>query len=601
MSALRRFFGFKGQGFAGLTGLAQRRSPQALVCSFAALLSACAVQQSEVKSRFEQAQKSNASAKDELQQRLAAQQGLLVMVNAPYLSNRSTKLGKEAQLPAAFRNSSSFERPRGIGAGFTISEVAGLITKRYGIRVRIRPDVFLPTSSLIPGGGTAGTSAPASASASTPAASTSAASMGSAALPPPLAGVAGRSSAGFANTALGTSATAGDYGSTVDFDFVGSLSDYLQRISAVMGINSEWDEGTQELLFYRLVTKTFTLDTTPSKMSAQSNVSKTSTGAGNTGASSGSASAQVSMDSDTWDAVEKALNTFKTRAGSVVVNKGTRTITVIDTKDVVEMADRFIAQQNDVISRQAMLSVRMMRVALQRNSAEGLDVNAAFKSFIDTANAAATTASWGASLGGGGSLVTGGGNLTYSVLRPNSSVNGSQVVAKFINEIGRVVDEYSQDIPVRNNRTVPVMDFGVFGYLSKTTGATSGLTGGTGTPGLETASVTSGTMLMLTPSIKNNESLVLSVGLDRSAEPTFDTISAGQGTTFQQVQLLRQRGIKIDTEIGMKNNETLILMGMAKDSITGNQQWGVTGASGRREGSQEVQFLLITPRIISGG
>lgn len=548
------------------------------------LLSACAVTQKEVEQRFESTQNSALQLDQAQRAAQAVQQAPVVMVNAPYISSRSVSLAKEVRLPSVFKSSSSFARPKS-GAGFSLVEVADLISKRYGIRVRIRSDAFLPTSDLIPGGGegassSSGTLAPSGAASGAPAA-------GSA----PRSGMSGGApSSGSVPTA--------QYGQLMDFDFTGSLNEYLQRLSAVTGLSTEWDDGTQELLFYRLVTKTFTLDTTPSTQTTQTSVTKSSTGAGAMGAASGSANSQTAMDSDTWAAVEKALNTFKTKAGSVVVNRGTRSITVIDTKDVIEMASRFMSQQNEVLSRQAVLSVKLIRVSLARDTQEGINLNLAFQRYIRNSADPVGLLNTGA----GGSLVRGGtGNLTYTVLANGSrSAAGTDVVASFMNEIGKVTDEYSQDIPVRNNRTVPVMDFSTFGYLAKTTAATGG-TGGIGSPGLETSTVTSGTLLLLTPSIKSDESLVLSLGLDRTNDPTFDTISVGAGATFQQVQLVRQKGIKLDTEIGMKNQETLIIMGLTKDSITGGNQWGLTGASSARAGNREVQFLIITPKIIGGG
>lgn len=563
------------------------------------LISGCStVSQTEVLTRVSTAEVSQQEFAATELARQRVQSGLVVQVGSPYLSSRSVTLARDAHVPEAFRKASSFVRPPTGRAGFTISEVADLITKQYNIRTRIRPDVFLLASTLVPGSG-AGTSTQ---SGSLGASGGSSASS----MPQPIPSSSNGSNGSLFNPGMGqmgqTQTNTGQYGTVIDFDFVGSLSDYLQRVSAVMGITAEWDDANQELLFYRLQTRTYTLDTTPMKSSTQSVVSKGTSastgGAGGGGSIAGSVQAQSAMDLDTWEAVEKALNTFKTKSGAVVLNRGTRTITVVDTRDVIEIADKYMAQQNEVLGRQVVLSVRLISVTLSREAQAGFSIEAAFTRFM----AGTLNADWTAKFTGAGSLgKSTSSSATYAIVNPGRSTTGSQVVAQFLNQLGNVVDEFSQDVPVRNNRTVPIVDFASFGYLSKTTPAAGGATGGAGgVPGLTTDTVTSGTFLMLTPTIKSNESLVLALGLDRSADPVFDTIGTGSGATFQQVQLVRQRGIKIDTEVGLRNGETLLLMGQTKDSISGDSRIGLTGGSRSGIGTRQVQFLMVTPRIVSG-
>lgn len=577
------------------------------------LLCGCAVSQGDVEAKSGRAQSVIDSATASQKERASAQARSVVRLNYPYLSSRSTALSREARMPEAFRRASGFVRPMG-KSGFTITEIAELITKNYGVRVRIRPDVFILAGNLVPGSGigvamASGTLLPTT-NMATGQQTQQIAMQGSpltgaqpmnAQSPYGMYGGYGMYGTPGLNSPYGPQGAGlpqpGQYGTVVDFDFTGSLSDYLQRVSAVMGITAEWDDANQELTFYRLHTRTYTLDTTPMKTQVQSALTKATSSTGNSGTLSGQTQTQMAIDQDTWEAVEKALNTIRTRAGSVVVNRGTRTITVIDTRDVIEIDDRFMAQQNEVLSRQVILSVRMVRVALNKAHQSGFSFEAAYNSFIN----GTTNPDWTVKMTGAGSLATStASNVTLGVVNAANPGVGTQIMAQFLNTIGNVVDEFQQDVPVRNNRTVPITDFGTFGYLSKTTPAIGSTVGGSAVPGLETSTVTSGTMLMFTPSIKSNESLVLQLGFDRSADPTFDAISTGSGATFQQVQLLRQKGLKIDTEVGLRNNETLVLMGTVKDGANSNQNTGLTGYSQSNATSREIQLLMITPRIVSG-
>lgn len=520
----------------------------------------------------------------------AADEALLVRVDTPYLAGRTIALAKEAQLPAAFRKASGFVRPSS-AQGFTVNEVADLITRNYGIRVRVRPDVFLPASALVPGSGEGAQSgAPAVTPPQVPA---------GAPMPAPLPTSGGVASA---QAAVATR----NYDTSIDFDFTGSLSDYLARVSSKLGINWEWSDDDRELVLYRLVRRTFTFDASPVAVSVASTVSKgsnSSTGANSSsngsttnssssGSISGNSSANLTLEAEAWKAAVATLNKMRTRAGSVEPSPFTRTITMIDTRDVIADAERFMAQQNEIAQRQVLVQVRLVKVTLDRASSFDVDFSAALARAQYTLTGTAASALTGPT----------GGSLTYAIVNPSSRWSGSQVALQALRELGSVTEEYRHDVPIRNNRSVPVSDFRTFGYLAQTTPAASGSTStGSGVPGLVPGTVVSGTTMVITPSVTNGDSVSLLISMDRSADPRFTTISTGNGETFQQIQTPQQSGLKGDFEVGMRNNQTLILLdttkqGGATTTRTGAVSYGESGNSTR-----EVTLMLVTPQIITGG
>lgn len=571
----------------------------AIIAAFAELASGCAsnVSRSEVMERASLLNTEIKATQTAEAQRRANDEKLFVRVPTPYLSGRTVALSKDARLPAVFAKASAFERPP-TQDGFTVPQVAALITAKFGIRVRVRPDIFLPASSLIPG------SAQSENAAGVPGAPGAKAIPGMATVPmPPVPtpfGAAGASSP--------ATAAKGGYETKIDFDFTGSLSDYLSRVSSKLGINWEWNEADQELVLYRLVRKTLTLDTSPASVTLSSSVTKgskasTGTNGGTTGGATGTdsgaiggnAQAAYNLASDAWASTVATLNRMRTQAGAVEPNPATRTITMIDTRDVVHDAESYIKQQNEILGRQVVLQVRLVRVSLARINQMGVSLDLVL-------NRLSTEANFQAATSGAGSLAnSAAGALTYTVVSPTSTVSGSTILLNALREIGDVTDEFTQDVPVRNNRSVPISDFASFGYLAQTTpAATTGTTSATGLPGLTPGTVTSGTTVVLTPSISSGDSLSLLLSLDRSADPTFDSISAGSGSTLQQIQLPRQRGIKIDTEVAMKNNQTLVLMGLTKEGFSNTHRTGVSSVDNSAQGQREVQVLLITPRIVAG-
>jgi type IVB pilus formation R64 PilN family outer membrane protein len=514
--------------------------------------------------------------------RRADDERLYVRVSAPYLSGRTVALSKDARLPALFSKSAGFEKSPST-EGFTLPQVADLITKKYGIRVRVRPDVFLPASQLVPGGGSSKGDASPAFEKGPP----------QVVMPIPLR-------TGLNNPVV----PALGYETRIDFDFTGSLSDYLARVSSKLGINWEWNESEQELTLFRLIRKTFVLDTSPSVVAVKSSVTKNNGTIGlqnstsSQNSSNGStAETSYTLNSDAWTATISTLNRMRTAAGAVEANPYTRTITMIDTRDVVTDAEKYIGQQNEILGRQVVLQMRLVRVSVEKLNQLGVSLELVLQKF-----SGAGTSNWQVKSTGAGSLAnSAASNIAYTVINPTGAASGSSLIIDALKELGDVTDEFSQDIPVKNNRSVPISDFASFGFLERTTpGTGGGLSGGASLPGLVPGTVSSGTAVVLTPSITSGDSLSLVLSLDRSAEPTFDTISTGKGDTFQQIQIPRQRGIKFDTEVSMRNNQTLVVLGMTKEAQTNTQRIGVTSLGNAAQGKKEIQLMLITPRIVSG-
>lgn len=519
------------------------------------------------------------------QNRREAQQSMVVAVPTAYLSGKKTPLSYQANLPSVFSKYSAFARPKDVD-GFTIPQVGELITKSTGLRVRVRPDVFLAASSLIPGGGggaTMGSATGGNSGTTNPILMT----------PPPTYGTA--------NVSATAADSSGNFDTRVDYDFTGSLTEYLNRISSRTGIQWEWNDADRELVLYRLIRKTFTLDTAPSALTFSSSVSKgssASTGSSGSGGTSGGANGTtagtsnttLSMSSDAWTSIVNVLNKMRTKAGVVEANPATRTITIIDTRDVVTDAEKFINIQNEILNRQVLLNIRLVTLALNRTNQMDVDLNAMLQkangwSLKSIASSALTDAT--------------AGSLTYTVLDPNSKYKDSSVMLNLLREYGEIVNEYTQTVPIRNNRSVPVSDFSTFGYLASTSAAASSTsTGGASVPGLNPGTVTSGTTIVLTPSILSGEKLSLLLSMDRSSNPSFKTITTGSGTTLQQIQLPAQSGIKVDTEVAMKNGRTLVLVGMNKDDGSNTERNGAMSYGNALSSQKMVQVLMVTPQIL---
>jgi len=530
----------------------------------------------EIKSQKTELKNEIVSSKSDLQKRILNQNNV-VKLGTPFLSSKTIPLSKQAKLPLVFTKASAFARPNDHNL-FSITEVAELITKTMGIRVRVRPDVFLPAKLLIPGGTEISSNNESNQNQIFP-------------------------TDNFNIDSENIEQVKGDYDNRLDFDFKGSLADYLDRVSSKTGINWEWNDDNQELILFRLMRKTFVLDVAPSEIILKSTVNKGSNAdasisseeGGSTSATiAGNANTSLSLKTDAWTSIMNTLNKMKTKAGVVEANPATRTVTVIDTRDVIADVDKFMKLQNEILSRQVLLNIRLLTVALNRINQFDVDGALVIKKLLANGNT-----KWNLQATGAGQLSeTNAGSIVYSVLDSSSRYESSKATIKLLKEVGDIVGEYDQTVPVRNNHSVPISDFTSTAYLAETNSGSSTGDSSSGVPGLTPGTVISGTTIILTPSILSGERLSLLLSIDQSSEPEFTTISSGEGQTLQQIQLPEQSGIKIDTEVAMTNGKTLMLMGLNKNNGTNTDRSGVLSVGKKISSNRTLQVLLVTPQIM---
>jgi type IVB pilus formation R64 PilN family outer membrane protein len=529
------------------------------------------------------------SAEDTIRERQAQQAAIVApplvqRVRNPYLGTQPINLAYEATLPPVFRDVTLRFPGRS-----NLSTVAARITEATKLPVHIRPDVFLSAKALVASAsGVAATGVPAPSGAPT-GVPTPLPRPGAAFPPIPAAGVATQ--------------TLDDFDLSLPTDYSGSLAGYLDLISSRLGINWEYREGSISL--YRMVTKVFVVKLNPGAVDFSSSLTKGgASGSGAAGGGSGGDNGSFSSQSSTtlsgkysvWASLEAAILGMKTPLGKVTVDQSAGHIIVTDTKDVVDEIGKVIDIENTALTRQVQIDVRLLRVAFADDAEIGVDLNLVYSKISQAAT------DWSFGLNAPGSLVSSmASGMGFNILSPTNRFSGSTLFVRALKEVGKVVSDKTITATTTNRLPVPIGQFSTVTYLAETKPAAAGGAGnGAGVPGLTPGQVTTGFFLNVIPTALENNSVLLRLSMDQSDLLRIGSISTGSGQTLQQIQTPEVQGTKSDHSVGLKEGESLVLMGISADNLDSGSRTGFGGFSKSAKNAHEMQIIIVTPKVRPG-
>ena len=493
--------------------------PHALFAATALTLAAsgCSVTPMEVRERS--AQKTDeiiaATALASTQRRLEPS---WLRIPGNYLGSSPRPIDTTTNLPPQYRD---ITLNFGEDAQGTLTQVVSNIRSKIGLNVRINADVIPPTT------GAAGnpTAAPVPLPMSTaplPAGTTAAPGQ-------ILPSAQALASASFIQP-LNVSALASKLPLTHD----GQTAEYLDRITSILGVS--WEYSNNEVYIYRYLTRRFNLAVSPGTVSYEDNMSGggTTTGGGN--AQFGSTSTtKASALLNPWQAADAAIKTMLTSGGKVSINETTGTVSVTDTKEVVNRVEKYIQHENGLLRAQVTVDIREITVQLDDRSELGLDLNLLYRKL----NASTGNPDWTFQMDAPATLTSSSsGNATFNVIKPNAYWAGSSAAIQALNSVGHVVSDNTDSVVTINRVPGRTQSFVNRSFLASTTPATGGGTsGGVGVPGLTPGVVTYGVNLAVIPTITDDNTVILQMFDTRSNLIDFATISTGSGQTLQQLQL----------------------------------------------------------------
>jgi type IVB pilus formation R64 PilN family outer membrane protein len=484
-------------------------------------------------------------------------------VDVPFIAGAPVALSRDATLPLALRNKVIAHLSiKGDTATFE-SAVAALQDASH-VPFRIEPDVYLPQPLLEPKL-QAGTSSAAPAQAAVPA---------PVATPAISSGPMPSLSAALASTPAQPYVAAPRFASAMMVSLPTDGKDrtttqYADLIANQLGINWDYDAEKGVGHFYRLVTKTYRV---PVGAGARpfTNEFKSSTqevsSAGGTATANTTPETLVRFQNDSEKQTPLAkiaaqLDTVMTKAGAMSFNEDTGTITLRDTKEAVENADRVIHSQVAVLNK--LIELRFQSVQVTVNDTGESAVNWALR--IQGALSHVPGLALGSSPASQAS--SNAGSVGFTVL--DGAFQGSSMVVQALNEIGQASASIDVPFTMRNRRAATWNTRQLFYFLSGSSAGAGTVGGSTSVPGYTQSSGTVGFKLFLYPDADNDDTVNLSVSFDSSVLNSIGTITTGQGTSQQTFQQPDISGNGIGgQEVPIRNGQTVLLTGFDQNNAS---------------------------------
>lgn len=372
--------------------------------------------------------------------------------------------------------------------------------------------------------------------------------------------------------------------------------------------NVGWRYTGERIVVYRYETRTFTVQALAVQGDVRMQVGDTSgritSGAGQTnsttiGAQQASGTAQVRV----WDELEKGVKSIVGEDGEVTVQPSVGTITIKARPHVMERAANYIKEQNERVTRQVAIEVRILNVSVGDRDDYSLD----WGSFWNTLGSRATLG-----LASAGNSATSGtttrnfvdsftgrdaGTVFGGALRSLSGRSGASVMVEALSRLGNVSTITSANYVAINNHVTPIGNTRDTSYLGRVSSITND---SNATVTLEPETITTGFRMTALPRILDGGEMLLQVGVLLSELRELRSFSSGN----QTIQLPDVDTRSFMQQAMLRSGETLVLTGFNQDTSSaarrgvGSAAFPLLGGGVNARNQRDTVVILITPKIL---
>lgn len=339
--------------------------------------------------------------------------------------------------------------------------------------------------------------------------------------------------------------------------YSGALSGFMDISAAYYGLS--WRVQRNALNFYLLETKSFRIRALPGDTKLSASVGTAASGSSATvSAQAGSSSSVTGVSFDglsVWKALESSVAQLLTpTVGKAYVSPATGTITVKDTPASMARIAAFIGEQNEALSRQVAVNVRVLSVELNDSEEYGINWDAVYQNVAAAAGLSVKTAF---------NVSSGAANMVFSV--PSSSTSmwgGSQAIFSALSTQGRVAELTSATMLTTNNQPAPVNVGRRVSYLASSTTTTTASVGSS--VSLTPGTVDTGFSMTLVPHILDQDEMMLQYSMDLSSLLRMNDIVSGT-SKIQAPDISTSNFIQ---RIRMNSGETLVVAGFDQSNLS---------------------------------
>ena len=389
---------------------------------------------------------------------------------------------------------------------------------------------------------------------------------------------------------------AGSGSQSVNIDslvYNGQLASMLDVIAGKLNINWKWVGNKVE--FYALDTVTYNVVALPGTTDTTATITATSTtgsstggeaesGAGSTGNSGNTTS--LTTSSDVWAELQETLDNVVSENGNVNYIPSAGKVTVTDTPNKLRVAQRIIDDFNETFSKQVIVNVEVLSVALNESDDYGASLDAIVNQLDGRFNV---------SYGAQGPQ---NGNILSIILNDSDSrYDGSQAIISALSTIGDTSMVTNASLMTLNGQPVPLQVTREVAYAASTS---TSLNENTSQTEIEPGIVQEGFTINMTPRITNSKQVLLQYSLDLSEIVEIQTF----GPPESQIQLPTRNVRNFLQRSSLRSGETLMLAGFKQLSSSQDKQGTLSprfwpfGGSKNVENANTQLVVLITPYVV---
>lgn len=615
-----------------------------LVLAVALTLAACATKSAKTaRKEFDTAIERSGQLQSAVRQ---PQQAVPVVVKetAPRFVSRSIPLQRASKLPVHIGNVTLRYPGR-----HSLASIAELISRLIDIPVIMTPDALAGATVYAPSGGATGASSPATAlgvgsagGAAAMGGGMGASAMGGMGM---MGGVGAMGGAGMGvaggamspmmgmmpqtmleGSTLRSAAGVGgkvafisqdEMQNSMELNYSGPLPGLLDQIANRAELQWEYQEG--KIVFSRVVTRAIPLKSLPNGLSVKGMLEVISTqggeggggggggggsgggggggsggggGGGGSGGGGGTLSVTFDIESDYWAELPNTLKSMLSSRAFIKADSKSGIVTVTDALNNVERVESYLRTFNTQLLRQVVLELEVLQVKFNDDYSNGIN--------------------WGAFFHRAGGVFTldvpaGKGPLTAgtspgSVTFVNTgSKRAVEVVAKALEEYGRVSTSYSSVVTTTNRMPVPIGAMSNVSYVRQTTAGLATASGITSPGGITPGVVNTGFSMVLTPVILDSNRILLQSIMQISSLREIKQFTTGSGNFQQSLQLPETAQFSTLQRTSVESGNTLVLVGYENEQTQVDETDIIRGALpvSRRGGrSKTGTVILITPRLV---
>lgn len=511
---------------------------------------------------------------------------LVERVDRAYIGRRANVVARDQALPAVMRQEVAmiFDDGRPTNAlgevSIPISTLAERLTRATGVPTRVKTDVYLPLSALVPGR--------AQPIASTFASQVSAGAQAATAGP----AAAQRVPEIVRSTAPITSAESVTV--SLPARLVAPVSQILDLVKARVGINARYAEDGY-LEFYRLSTRTFQIAALPGDQNYTTQLGQTSQGGANFTAN---ANVTTTATLRPFSSAVIAVRAMLTQAGTAVENEATRTITVTDTDDVLSAVAGFVGEENRLLRRQIAVEIRTVSFRSNRTNDLSFDWQALYTAILERYGYRVT-------IGGPATGAPENAGVIGVVAIPGRTAEGrfnnSSAFVNALEELGDTKTERSNILYTTSGRSVAYAVTRTFDYVFQTTSSAASLTAVS--TGIQTKQDTVGRILSLLPVMVSENSVAVDVMINESQLLSLTPQTSGQGIAQQTVQLVDKIAEQSRHSLLLRDGDELVFAGLSQSDDSNTRRSlaeSISPIAGGSVGAQRTvtrSFLVMKVRV----